>query len=82
METIIVFLVSQIVPGAEFMWNEAGNKTFTIQSVVAEPQASFVGNKLAPYAWVQWSDEDKPSTMNLASIVSGVRSGQILPPVD
>lgn len=82
METIIIFLVSQIVPGAEFMWNEPGNLTFKVLSVDEDPQVWVCGRQLSPYATVQWSDESKPSTMNLQSIVSGVRSGQILPPVD
>lgn len=78
----IVFFISQIVPGAEFMWNESGNLTFKVLSVSPDPQVWVCGKQLAPFATVQWSDEDKPSTMNLKSIETGVRSGQILPPVD
>lgn len=80
MDTII-FFISQIVPGAEFMWNEPGNLTFTVLSVHPDPQVWVCGRQMSPYAFVQWSDDDQPRAMALREIESGVRSGLILPPV-
>ena len=79
MATDIVFFMAQIAVGDLFMWNEPGNNTFVVKSIVAEPQASFAGNKLQPYCWVRWSDENHDTTLNLKSIETYVRDGLLIP---
>jgi hypothetical protein len=77
--TQIVFFMAEIAVGNVFMWNEPGNNTFVVLSIVEEPGAGFAGNKLQPYAWVRWSDEDHNTTINLKSIETYVRQGLLIP---
>ena len=62
--------------GDTFRW-EGGPKV-TILAIEENPQAAFAGNRLAPYATVQWSDDKAPSHMNLAGIRTALRSGVLV----
>lgn len=77
--TQIVFFMAEIAVGNVFMWMEPGNNTFVVKSIVAEPEAAFAGNKLQPYAWVRWSDENHDTTINLKDIETYVRQGLLCP---
>lgn len=75
----IVFFLTDIIVGKVFMWNEPGNNTFVVKAVHSDPDAGFAGKKLTPYATVRWSDSNADETINLADIVSYVRSGLLIP---
>ena len=74
----IVYFISQLAVGDVFMWNEPGNLTFEVLSIHPEPEAWICGRRIPAYMEVQWSDEDKPSTMNLGGFENQVRTGQVL----
>jgi len=76
----IVYTVAQIAVGNLYMWDAPGNLTFKVVGLHPAPDAAFAGNRIAPFADVIWSDDNgKVTTMNLQSIASGVRIGQIIP---
>lgn len=66
----------EIKIGDVYTWNGDDLSTVTVTAIdLNEERDGIAGSAIAPYAWVQWSDDEKPSTMNLATIGAYLRRG-------
>lgn len=71
-------ITTELEVGQHYSWDaNSDGLTFEIKSIVADPQISVGGVPFAPFVWVQWSDEPKQTTINIASMRAYLANGSI-----